>query len=150
MRTAVSSHCREEESLPTLVGGKASVNPPAAIPKITGADLMHFGAALLQHPLPIGPLLSVTRLKDDLVLLSFGQRSAFFGNHTGRSCVKAGLFLYEAALSRCRVLAGQIESKLRHKRPEHFVDELEGPTVGREQTCFAVKGSQAQGRQWHR
>src|SRR6266545_7099569 len=30
----------------------------------------------------------------------------------------------EAALNRCRVLAGQIESKLRNKRPEHFVDEL--------------------------
>jgi hypothetical protein len=30
----------------------------------------------------------------------------------------------EAALNRCRVLAGQIESKLRHKRPEHFFDEL--------------------------
>jgi hypothetical protein len=53
---------------------------------------MRLGAALLQHPLPIGPLLSVTRLKDDLVLLSFGQRLAFFGNHTSRSCVKAGLF----------------------------------------------------------
>jgi hypothetical protein len=25
----------------------------------------------------------------------------------------------EAALNRCRVLAGQIESKLRHKRPPH-------------------------------
>jgi hypothetical protein len=47
---------------------------------------MRLGAALLQHPLPIGPLLSVTRLKDDLVLLSFGQRLAFFGNHSGRSC----------------------------------------------------------------
>jgi hypothetical protein len=30
----------------------------------------------------------------------------------------------EAALNRCRVLARQIESKLRKKRPEHFVDEL--------------------------
>lgn len=28
-----------------------------------------------------------------------------------------------AALNRCRVLAGQIESKLRDKTPEHFVDE---------------------------
>jgi len=52
---------------------------------------MRLGAALLQHPLPIGPLLSVTRLKDDLVLLSFGQRLAFFGNHTGRSCVVCAL-----------------------------------------------------------
>jgi hypothetical protein len=30
----------------------------------------------------------------------------------------------EAALNRCRVLADQIESKLRHKRPEHFVTLL--------------------------
>jgi hypothetical protein len=108
---------------------------------------MHLGAALLQHPLPIGPLLSVTRLKDDLVLLSFGRRLAFFGNHTGRSWVKAGLFslgsemskravsdefdgldaiekaAVEAALNRCRVLAGQIESILRNER-RHFVDEV--------------------------
>jgi hypothetical protein len=30
----------------------------------------------------------------------------------------------EAALNRCRVLAGQIEGLLRNKRPEHFVDKL--------------------------
>jgi glutathione S-transferase len=30
----------------------------------------------------------------------------------------------EAALNRCRALARQIESKLRNKRPEHFVDKL--------------------------
>jgi hypothetical protein len=30
----------------------------------------------------------------------------------------------EAALNRCRGLAAQIESKLRNKRPEHFVDKL--------------------------
>ena len=30
----------------------------------------------------------------------------------------------EAALNRCRALAAQIESKLRNKRPEHFVDKL--------------------------
>jgi hypothetical protein len=58
-----------------------------AIPKTTGADTepepsvtlgasfhnhfsMHLGAALLQHPLPIGPLLSVPKLKHDLALLS--------------------------------------------------------------------------------
>ena len=29
-----------------------------------------------------------------------------------------------AALDRCRALAAQIESKLRNKRPEHFVDKL--------------------------
>jgi hypothetical protein len=30
----------------------------------------------------------------------------------------------EAALNRCRVLASQIASRLRNKRPEHFVDKL--------------------------
>jgi hypothetical protein len=30
----------------------------------------------------------------------------------------------EAALNRCRVLAGQIASGLRNKRAEHFVDKL--------------------------
>jgi hypothetical protein len=30
----------------------------------------------------------------------------------------------EAALNKCRVLAGQIASRLRNKRPEHFVDKL--------------------------
>jgi hypothetical protein len=30
----------------------------------------------------------------------------------------------EAALSRCRALVRQIQSKLRNKRPEHFVDKL--------------------------
>jgi hypothetical protein len=34
---------------------------------------------------------------------------------------KAGI---EAALNRCRALAAQIESKLRNKRHEHFVDKL--------------------------
>jgi len=34
---------------------------------------------------------------------------------------KAGI---EAALNRCRDLAAQIESKLRNKRPEHFVDKV--------------------------
>jgi hypothetical protein len=34
---------------------------------------------------------------------------------------KAGV---KAALNRCRVLAGQIESELRNKRPEHIVDKL--------------------------
>jgi hypothetical protein len=34
---------------------------------------------------------------------------------------KAGI---EAALKRCRGLAAQIESELRNKRPEHFVDKL--------------------------
>ena len=30
----------------------------------------------------------------------------------------------ERALNRCRALAAQIESKLRNKRREHFIDEL--------------------------
>jgi glutathione S-transferase len=30
----------------------------------------------------------------------------------------------EAALNRCRRLVAQIESELRNKRPEHFVDKL--------------------------
>ena len=34
---------------------------------------------------------------------------------------KAGI---EGALNRCRGLAAQIESELRNKRPEHFVDKL--------------------------
>jgi hypothetical protein len=34
---------------------------------------------------------------------------------------KAGI---EAALNRCLRLAAQIESELRNKRPEHFVDKL--------------------------
>jgi hypothetical protein len=34
---------------------------------------------------------------------------------------KAGI---EGALNRCRGLAAQIASKLRNKRPEHFVDKL--------------------------
>jgi glutathione S-transferase len=34
---------------------------------------------------------------------------------------KAGI---EAALNRCRALAAQLESELRHKKPEHFVEKL--------------------------
>jgi glutathione S-transferase len=30
----------------------------------------------------------------------------------------------EAALNRCRALAAKIESELRNKKPEHFVDKL--------------------------
>jgi hypothetical protein len=71
----------------------------------------------------------------------------------------------EAALNRCRVLAGQIESKLRNKTPEHFVDkfsvadfyaslERAADVLGQKsrQPVYntpapAVKGSQARGRQ---
>jgi hypothetical protein len=74
----------------------------------------------------------------------------------------------EAALKKCRVLAGQIESKLRHKRPEHFVDELSladfcasleraADVLGQKarrsvqnKPASAVKGSQARGGQRHR
>jgi glutathione S-transferase len=71
----------------------------------------------------------------------------------------------EAALNRCRVLAGQIESKLRTKTPKHFVDkfsladfyaslELAADVLGQKsrQPVYntpapAVRGSQARGRQ---
>jgi hypothetical protein len=74
----------------------------------------------------------------------------------------------EAALNRCRVLASQIESKLRHKRPEHFVDELSladfcgslerAADVLRQKSRQAVNntpapalmGSRTRGRQRHR
>jgi hypothetical protein len=57
----------------------------------------------------------------------------------------------EAALNRCRVLAGQIESKLRNKTPEHFVDEFsladfcrcprtEKSTAGLQHTCSRGEG----------
>jgi len=94
---------------------------------------MHLGAALVQHPLPIGPLLRRNKAQGRFGPAFFGQRLAFFGNHTGRSWGKAGLFCtlgsemskravsdefdgldaiektaVEAALNRCRVLAGQI------------------------------------------
>jgi hypothetical protein len=61
----------------------------------------------------------------------------------------------EAALNRCRVLAGQIESKLRHKRPEHFVDEFSLADIHASleraaEVLSTVKGSQARGRQRRR
>jgi soluble cytochrome b562 len=74
----------------------------------------------------------------------------------------------EAALKRCRALAAQIQSKLRKKRPEHFVDELtladfyaslqraadvlgqKTRQSGDNTSAPAVKGSQARGRQRHR
>jgi hypothetical protein len=43
------------------------------------------------------------------------------GMREGTATEKAGI---EAALNRCRGLAAQIESELRNKRPEHFVDKL--------------------------
>jgi glutathione S-transferase len=74
----------------------------------------------------------------------------------------------EAALNRCRALAAQIESELRNKRPEHFVDELsladfyasleraadvlgqKTRQSGDNTPAPAVKGSQARGRQRQR
>jgi hypothetical protein len=74
----------------------------------------------------------------------------------------------EAALNRCRALAAQIQSKLRNKRPEHFVDELAladiyaslqraADVLGhkarrsvKNKPASTVKGSQARGRQRHR
>ncbi len=74
----------------------------------------------------------------------------------------------EAALNRCRVLAGQIESKLRNKTPKHFVDEFSladfyaslqraADVLDRKVAqpvyntpATAVEGPQARGRQRHR
>jgi hypothetical protein len=93
-------------------------------------------------------LVHVIKLKHDLVLLFLDNDSHFLENHTGCFCeVEAFCTLgsemskrtvsdefdgldaiekaaIEAALNRCRALARQIESKLRNKRPEHFVDKL--------------------------
>ena len=74
----------------------------------------------------------------------------------------------EAALNRCRALVRQIQSKLRNKRPEHFVDKLSladfcasieraADVVKRKRRksvrtrpASAVKGSQARSRKRHR
>jgi glutathione S-transferase len=74
----------------------------------------------------------------------------------------------KAALNRCRALVRQIESKLRNKRPEHFVDKLSladfCASVERAADVLkqkrrhsvhtrpgaAVKGSKARSRQRHR
>jgi glutathione S-transferase len=74
----------------------------------------------------------------------------------------------KAALNRCRALVRQIESKLRNKRPEHFVDKLSLADFcasveraadvlkqKRRQSVHtrpapAVKGSKARRRQRHR
>ena len=57
----------------------------------------------------------------------------------------------EAALNRCRVLAGQIESELRKKRPEHLHDKasLADFCASLERAAdvlSTVKGSQARHR----
>jgi len=74
----------------------------------------------------------------------------------------------EAALNRCRVLAGQIESELCNRKPKHFVDKLAladfyaaleraADVLGQESRipventpASALMGSQARGRQRHR
>ena len=60
----------------------------------------------------------------------------------------------EAALIRCRALAAKIANELRSKRPEHFVDNWSladiHASLGRAADVLStVKGSQAQGRQYH-
>ena len=74
----------------------------------------------------------------------------------------------EAALNRCRALVRQIQSKLRNKRPEHFVDKLSLADFCasvekaadvlkqrrrqsvRTRSAPAAKGSKARSRQRHR
>ena len=74
----------------------------------------------------------------------------------------------EAALNRCRALVRQIQSKLRNKRPEHFVDKLSLADFCasvekaadvlkqrrrqsvRTRSAPAMKGSKARSRQRHR
>ena len=61
----------------------------------------------------------------------------------------------EAALNRCRALVGQIQSKLRNKRPEHFVDKVAMADIHASleraaDVLSTVKGSQGRGRQRRR
>jgi hypothetical protein len=63
----------------------------------------------------------------------------------------------EGALNRCRDLAAQIESELRNKRPEHFVDKLSLADfyASLERAAWVLeqktaKSLQARGGQWHR
>jgi hypothetical protein len=60
----------------------------------------------------------------------------------------------EGALNRCCDLAAQIESELRNKRPEHFVDKLSladfYASLERAADVLTVGGSQARGRQRRR
>jgi hypothetical protein len=65
---------------------------------------------------------------------------------------KAGI---EGALNRCCDLAAQIESELRNKRPEHFVDKLSladfyASLERAADVLSTVRGSQARGRQRRR
>jgi hypothetical protein len=61
----------------------------------------------------------------------------------------------EGTLNRCCDLAAQIESELRNKRPEHFVDKLSladfyASLERAADVLSTVKGSQARGRQRRR
>ena len=65
---------------------------------------------------------------------------------------KAGV---KGALNRCRTLAAKIESKLRNKRPEHFVDKLSLADIHTSleraaDVLSTLKGWQARGRQRRR
>jgi glutathione S-transferase len=93
-----------------------------------------------------------------------GERTMSDEFHSLDAREKAAL---EAALKRCRVIAGQIESILRNER-RHFVDEVSladfyaaleraADVLGQKRRqpfdntpASAVKGSQARGRQRHR
>ena len=137
-------------------------------------------------------MVHVTKLKHDLVLLFLDNDSHFLettpallceaeafctlGSEMSKRTVsdefdgldaieKAAM---EAALNRCRALVRQIQSKLRNKRAEHFVDKLsladfcasveraadvlkqERPQSVRTRPAAAVKGSKARSRQRHR
>ena len=61
----------------------------------------------------------------------------------------------EGALNRCRRFVAQIESELRNKRPEHFVDKVAMADIHASleraaDVLSTVKGSQARGRQRRR
>jgi hypothetical protein len=66
----------------------------------------------------------------------------------------------EAALKRCHALAGQIESELHNKKPEHFIDKLSladfyaslerAAWVLEQKSTPKGKGSRERSRQRHR
>ena len=64
---------------------------------------------------------------------------------------KAGI---GATLNRCRALATKIANELRNKEPEDFVElslaDIHASLERAADVLSTVKGSQAQGHQWHR
>ena len=64
---------------------------------------------------------------------------------------KAGIV---TALNRCRALATKIANELRNKEPEDFVElslaDIHASLERAADVLSTVKGSQAQGHQWHR